>query len=162
MPPPPSSRRRSIIAVIAFTAAIVSTSTISAPTDAAPDSTVGLTPQLATAYRMAKAQAQREGVPLWITSGRRSWAEQNQLWQEGLRTYGSPAVARRWVLPPTESTHVTGRAIDVGPQRGAQWLARTGNRWGLCRTYANEWWHFEAATLPTRPCPRILPSAAHR
>lgn len=93
---------------------------------AAPSSTSGLTPALATAYRQAKAQAQREGVPLWITSGKRSWAEQESMWRDGIATYGSPAAARRWVLPPAESTHVTGRAIDVGPQEGAQWLARKG------------------------------------
>ncbi len=129
---------------------------------AAPSSTSGLTPALATAYRQAKAQAQREGVPLWITSGKRSWAEQESMWRDGIATYGSPAAARRWVLPPAESTHVTGRAIDVGPQEGAQWLARKGTRWGLCRTYANEWWHFEVATVPRTPCPPKYVDSAHR
>nr|WP_228460806.1 M15 family metallopeptidase [Gordonia crocea] len=142
--------------------ALLAPTAVAAPAGAAPSTTTGLTPQLATAYRMAKAQATREGVPLWITSGKRSWAEQNQLWREGIATYGSPGAASRWVLPPNRSTHVTGRAIDVGPQRGALWLARNGNRWGLCRTYANEWWHFEVATIPHTACPPMRPSAAHR
>ncbi|NNG98157.1 M15 family metallopeptidase [Gordonia araii NBRC 100433] len=146
-----------VLAVVLATPAV-----FAATASAAPSSTAGLTPQLATAYRLAKAQANREGVPLWITSGKRSWAEQNRLWREGIRTHGSPAAARRWVLPPAESSHVIGRAIDVGPLRGARWLARTGNRWGLCRTYANEWWHFEVATFPGTPCPPMRPSAAHR
>jgi LAS superfamily LD-carboxypeptidase LdcB len=164
-------RRRTTVAtatVVSAAASVVLGATAVAPTltapqaDAAPSSTAGLTPALATAYRQAKAQAQREGVPLWITSGKRSWAEQEGMWREGIATYGSPAAARRWVLPPAESTHVTGRAIDVGPQEGAQWLARRGNRWGLCRTYANEWWHFEVTTAPRTPCPPKYIDSAHR
>ncbi|GAA3026831.1 hypothetical protein GCM10010528_05620 [Gordonia defluvii] len=148
--------RRSTAAVLATVTALAVPAAAAA--DAAPAPTGGLTPQLTAAFQNARSHAQREGVALWITSGKRSWAEQDQMWREGIRTYGSPAVARRWVLPPGESSHVTGRAIDVGPLAGAQWLARTGPRWGLCRTYANEWWHFEVA--PT-PCPRMRPDAAH-
>ncbi len=155
-----SPRRRTFAVTIAAAAALAAP--LGAPAQATPAPTTGLTPQLATAYRSAKAHAVRQGVPLWITSGKRSWAEQRELWRDGLRTYGNPEVARRWVLPPGESTHVTGRAIDVGPLPGARWLARTGSRWGLCRTYANEWWHFEVATAPGRRCPPMLPSAAQR
>ncbi|WP_067865689.1 M15 family metallopeptidase [Nocardia shimofusensis] len=124
--------------------------------------TAGLDPLLALAYTMAADAAGAEGVPLWITSGYRTPAEQQEMWEDGLATYGSPEEARRWVLPPEESTHVTGRAIDVGPQAGAQWLEANGNRWGLCRTFLNEWWHFESATLPGRPCPAMLPDASAR
>lgn len=167
----PIRRRRTsavTVAVVSAAATAVLGATVIAPSGtapraaAAPSSTAGLTPALTTAYRQAKAQAQREGVPLWITSGKRSWAEQESMWRDGIATYGSPAAARRWVLPPAESTHVTGRAIDVGPQEGAGWLARRGNRWGLCRTYANEWWHFEVATAPGMPCPPKYIDSAHR
>lgn len=124
--------------------------------------TAGLDPVLATAYAQAAAAAHDDGVPLHITSGARTRAEQQQLWRDAIGTYGSPEAARRWVLPPDESTHVGGHAIDVGPQAGAAWLERNGNRWGLCRTFANEWWHFEVATIPGTPCPRMWPDAAAR
>lgn len=124
--------------------------------------TEGLDPALALAYTLAQQQAQAAGVPMWITSGYRSPAEQQRMWEEGLRTYGGPEEARRWVLPPDESTHVTGRAIDVGPREGAQWLEANGHRWGLCRVFDNEWWHFELVTVPGAPCPPRVPDASVR
>ncbi|MFF2084331.1 M15 family metallopeptidase [Nocardia sp. NPDC058176] len=124
--------------------------------------TEGLDPALAAAYTLAEQQARAEGVPLSITSGYRTYEQQQWLWQDGLATYGSPEETRRWVLPPEESTHVSGRAIDVGPQVGAQWLETNGNRWGLCRTFDNEWWHFELVTAPGAPCPPRVPDASLR
>nr|WP_245549893.1 M15 family metallopeptidase [Gordonia effusa] len=124
--------------------------------------TAGLTPTLARAYTRAHNEARRQGVTMWITSGKRSVSEQRALWRDGIARYGSPGAARRWVLPPNESTHVTGDAIDVGPHAGAAWLQVNGRRWGLCRTFDNEWWHFERATLPGLPCPRRIPDASSR
>lgn len=132
-----------------------------APAGAAPPTT-GLDPVLATSYQQASNAARAQGVPLWITSGKRTHAEQRQMWRDAIATYGSPEAARRWVLPPEQSSHVHGRAIDVGPREGAAWLQRTGYRWGLCRTFANEWWHFEIATVPGLPCPAMWPDAAVR
>ncbi|WP_036494073.1 M15 family metallopeptidase [Nocardia sp. BMG111209] len=128
----------------------------------AADGLGGLDPVLAGAYTLAEQQAHAEGVPLWINSGYRTPAEQQQLWEDGIATYGSPEAARHWVLPPEESTHVQGRAVDVAPQEGANWLDANGNRWGLCRTYQNEWWHFEVATAPGASCPPMLPDAGDR
>ncbi|MFC4373854.1 M15 family metallopeptidase [Nocardia halotolerans] len=124
--------------------------------------TEGLDPPLALAYTLAERRAHAEGVPLSITSGYRTPEQQELLWQDGLATHGSPGEARRWVLPPAESTHVSGRAVDVGPQVGAQWLETHGNRWGLCRTFSNEWWHFELTTVPGTPCPPMVPDASLR
>lgn len=124
--------------------------------------TDGLDPNLSAAYNAAATEAHNAGVPLSITSGYRTPAEQEALWEDGLQTYGSPEAARRWVLPPNESTHVTGQAIDVGPREGAQWLEDHGSHWGLCRMYDNEWWHFELATTPDGPCPARLPDASDR
>lgn len=122
--------------------------------------TEGLDPALALAYTLAEQEAHAQGVPLSVTSGYRSPAEQQALWDDALATYGSPEEARRWVLPPDESTHVSGDAVDVGPQQGAQWLEHNGFRWGLCRTFANEWWHFELATAPGAACPAMVPDAS--
>jgi len=127
----------------------------------APD-TAGLTPQLAIAYTVARSDAQRAGVGMHITSGKRSWAEQTRMWRDGVRRYGSAAEASRWVLPPSRSTHVTGHAIDVGARRGAAWLERYGFRYGLCRTFDNEWWHFELTTMPGARCGPRVPDASRR
>ena len=56
---------------------------------------------------------------------------------------GSVAEAQRWVFTPDKSMHVQGLAIDVGDGPAADWLADKGARFGLCRTLAWEWWHFE-------------------
>ncbi|MET8423230.1 M15 family metallopeptidase [Nocardia sp. NPDC004860] len=176
---PPGTRRAAAVAVLAgaglmggsLTAAHAAAHQLS---DAAPTAdglpaakavaagTDGLAPRLAAAYNDAATEAHNAGVSLWITSGYRTPAEQEALWEDGLQTYGSPEAARRWVLPPNESTHVTGEAIDVGPREGAQWLEDNGSHWGLCRMYDNEWWHYELATTPDGPCPSRLPDASDR
>ncbi|WP_459963504.1 M15 family metallopeptidase [Nocardia sp. IFM 10818] len=124
--------------------------------------TEGLDPRLASAFTEAEKAAVVEGVTVWITSGHRTYGEQLWLWEDGIARYGSPEAAQQWVLPPEESTHVSGEAIDVGPREGAQWLEDNGYRWGLCRTYDNEWWHFELATVPGVACPARLPDASAR
>ncbi|MCX5045768.1 M15 family metallopeptidase [Aldersonia sp. NBC_00410] len=132
------------------------------PGRAAAESGYGLDPVLDAAYARASEAARSEGVALSITSGGRTPAEQERLWRDALATYGSPEAARRRVLPPNESTHVGGHAVDVGPPEGAAWLEANGLRWGLCRTFANEWWHFEVATTPGLPCPPMWSDAAVR
>ena len=124
--------------------------------------TAGLTPQLGIAYTLAHREARAAGVPLRVNSGKRSRAEQARLWRQGIAQYGSAAKARRWVLPPAESTHVTGEAVDIGPRAGAAWLQANGIRWGLCRTFDNEWWHFELVAVPGTRCPPRLPDASRR
>lgn len=103
----------------------------------------GLTPALRRSITLAIEAARRDGVELRISSGRRSAAHQQRLYEEAIAKYGSPEAARRWVLPPDESAHVRGEAVDVAPASGAEWLHRNGVRFGLCRRYANEPWHFE-------------------
>lgn len=127
-----------------------------APTGVA--SAEGLTPQLARAVRLAREAAAVEGVQLQITSGWRSAERQAQLHAEAIEKYGSAAKARRWVLPPEESEHVTGRAVDVGPEAGIAWLREHGVRFGLCQRYANEPWHFERlAGAKGSACPPLEP-----
>jgi D-alanyl-D-alanine carboxypeptidase len=75
-------------------------------------------------------------------------------------TYGSLAAAREYVQTPEGSRHVLGRAVDIGGPAADQWLMANGARYGLCRTYANEPWHFELAADPTGLCPPMLTSAA--
>ncbi len=109
-----------------------------------PDPTAqGLSPALVRAVGSARTAARRAGLTLVVNSGYRSRAKQQALYDAAVRQYGSARAARRWVLPPAESTHVRGLAVDVGTPATAAWLAQRGARWGLCRTYANEPWHFE-------------------
>lgn len=103
----------------------------------------GLTPALARSVRLAVEAAAADGVDLQITSGWRSAQRQAQLHAEAIEKHGSVERARQWVLPPEESEHVTGRAVDVGPEAAAAWLRSHGVRFGLCQRYANEPWHFE-------------------
>jgi D-alanyl-D-alanine dipeptidase len=106
-------------------------------------SATGLSPALVRGLARARAAARRAGIGLVVNSGYRTWARQQAWYDAAVRRYGSPRAARLWVLPPEESTHVRGLAIDVGPPATAAWLARNGARFGFCRTYANEAWHFE-------------------
>lgn len=116
-----------------------------------------LAPKLRGALVKAIAAAQADGITLQINSGWRSAAYQEQLWQEAIRQYGSPEKAHMWVLPPDESDHVKGTAVDIGPWAGAAWMQKHGARFGLCPKYANEHWHFEYRTKPGGVCPAQLP-----
>ena len=67
--------------------------------------------------------------------------------------------ASKWVLPPKKSNHPWGIAIDVnygkGSRAATKWLERNGYKFGLCRRYKNEWWHFEPLVGPGQNCPAM-------
>jgi zinc D-Ala-D-Ala carboxypeptidase len=123
------------------------------------ESLSGLSPKLKARLKRAMAAAKADGITLRITSGRRSAAKQQRLFSEALRKYGSYKAATRWVLPPKYSAHVLGKAVDIGPAVAMQWLNRNGWRYGVCRRYDNEPWHFEALTTPGTKCPPREPYA---
>ena len=133
------------------------------PVPVAPTGTGDVTrlqPAMQRAVKRAVTAADGEGVSLRVTSGWRSSVAQQRLYDDALAKYGSSAKARRWVLPPRESKHVTGGAVDVGPPTAATWLEDNGVRYGLCRRYANEPWHFELlAPHKNQPCPTPDPHA---
>ena len=112
----------------------------------------------AAAVRSAFAAARRAGERPGIRSAWRSAEWQQVLFDRALVKYGSRSEATKWVLPPQESAHVKGYAVDVSPLAAAQWLEAHGAAYGLCRTYDNEWWHFEY--LATATCPPRQPTAA--
>jgi zinc D-Ala-D-Ala carboxypeptidase len=115
---------------------------------------------LADAVRSADAAASGDGISLVVTSGWRSAAYQQQLFDEAVQTYGSAEVAAQFVATADRSAHVTGDAVDIGPLDAQLWLGEHGAQWGLCQIYANERWHFELATTPHRQCPAQLPDAS--
>lgn len=123
------------------------------------DPAIGLLdPALLSALQQAATAAAAEGVSLTVTSGWRSPEFQQWLLDDAVAAYGSMAAARRYVQTPGQSRHVAWRAVDIGG--GAQWLSSQGGRFGLCRIYANEPWHFELAADAAGACPPLLPDAS--
>lgn len=119
-------------------------------------------PELQQRFNTAQLFAARDGVALLITSGFRSLERQKFLFDREVQLRGSETEAAKWVLPPQSSHHPKGLAIDVNypmDPAGAMWLERNGWRFGLCRVYANEWWHFEAVIAPGERCPALAPDA---
>ena len=120
----------------------------------------GLDPELERRFEAARAAATAAGVPFKIHSGRRSIDDQQRLVDQAVARYGSEKVAHRFVLPPQASAHVTGLAIDVGPNAGVVWLEKYGVSYGLCQVYQNEPWHFEPLVEPGGDCPAVRPDAS--
>ena len=126
-----------------------------------------LVPQVKNRYEAAKAAAKKKGHNLAITSGYRSLERQEVLFQRAIKRHGSAEAASKWVLPPEKSNHPWGLAIDinygVGGTKGkkaAAWLEKNGYKYGLCRRYENEWWHFEPLVAPGQACPVMEPYAS--
>ncbi len=119
----------------------------------------GLDPALLAALRLAEVDARRAGVELVVTSGWRSQDYQRRLLDEAVVRYGSLDEARKFVNTPEKSTHVSGKAVDIGPTAADDWLIQHGADYGLCQAYANEMWHFELLTSPGGQCPVPLGDA---
>jgi hypothetical protein len=129
-------------------------------TDETNPAIANLDSDLRAALDRATADAAASGVAIHVNSGWRSVAYQEQLFRKAVETYGSAAEAKRWVAPPDKSAHVTGDAIDVGPATATKWLLRNGARYGLCRIYRNEPWHFELRPAArTHGCPPMYADA---
>jgi LAS superfamily LD-carboxypeptidase LdcB len=119
-----------------------------------------LDPALLRAVQQAADAAAAEGITMTITSGWRSPEFQQQLLDDAVATYGSIAAARQYVQTPQASRHVSGQAVDIGGYGAADWLIAHGARFGLCRIYANELWHFELAADAAGVCPPLRPDAS--
>lgn len=123
-----------------------------------------LDPALLAAVQQATRVAADEGIEMQINSGWRSRGFQERLFDDGVRTYGSVAAAEQFVATPDTSSHVTGRAVDVGPPVAQAWMSRNAPRFGLCQVFANELWHYELTAFSTASgqvvCPPMRPNAA--
>jgi hypothetical protein len=115
---------------------------------------------LLKAVQEAARDARDDGVEFVVTSGWRSREHQQRLLDEAIKKYGSASKAREFVNTPEKSTHVSGKAVDIGPTDADDWLIRNGSAYGLCQAYANEMWHFELLTSPGGVCPDPLNNAA--
>lgn len=119
----------------------------------------GMQPGAQAAFLAAKAASQEAGIKSFIlNSGYRSAAYQQRVFDCWVAELGSPQAARQYALPPSESAHVKGYAMDIAPPNAAAWLQSTAGKFGLCRRYADETWHFEyQASYKTDGCPALLP-----
>jgi len=118
--------------------------------------------QLMNRFKAAQAAAKIDGQALYIASGFRTLSRQQTLFAQAVRRYGSVQEASKWVAPPLVSHHPWGVAIDVNyPDEpvGAGWLEINGSKFGLCRVFENEWWHFEPVIAPGWKCPALVPDA---
>ena len=118
--------------------------------------------QLMVRFAAARAAAEKDGQRIYIASGFRTLERQKYLFATAVKKYGSEAEAAKWVAPPYVSHHPWGLAIDVNyPDEpiGAGWLEINGAKFGLCRVYENEWWHFEPVIAPGGTCPPLLADA---
>ncbi|MBF6211662.1 M15 family metallopeptidase [Nocardia puris] len=106
-------------------------------------SVANLDPDLLRALRRAATDAADDGVEFVVNSGWRSREYQAQLLRDAVAEYGSETEAARWVATPDTSAHVSGDAVDLGPDAATAWLSRHGASYGLCQIYANEPWHYE-------------------
>jgi hypothetical protein len=121
-----------------------------------------LDPALLGALRQAASDAANDGVELFVDSGWRSPAYQEQLLREAISKYGSREEAARWVATPKTSAHVQGDAVDIGPSAAAQWLSDHGAGYGLCQIYGNEPWHYELRPeAVAHGCPAMYPDPTH-
>ena len=114
-------------------------------------------------FKAAQAAAKKDGEKIYIVSGFRSLSRQKTLFANAVRKYGSTAEASKWVSPPLVSHHPWGVAIDVNyPNEpiGAGWLEVHGSKFGLCRVFENEWWHFEPVIAPGWKCPKMVKDAS--
>ena len=121
-----------------------------------------LDPALLGALRLAATDAAGDGVELYVDSGWRSPAYQEQLLEEAISKYGSEAAAARWVATPNTSAHVSGDAVDIGHSDAVAWLSEHGAGYGLCQIYANEPWHYELRPEAVdQGCPAMYADPAH-
>lgn len=120
--------------------------------------------QLLYRFKAAQAAAKKDGQLIYIVSGFRSVSRQKTLFTQAVRKYRSEAEASKWVAPPLVSHHPWGVAIDVNyPNEplGAGWLEVHGSKFGLCRIFENEWWHFEPVIAPGWKCPALVSDATY-
>ncbi|WP_084493462.1 M15 family metallopeptidase [Nocardia flavorosea] len=120
-----------------------------------------LAPDLMGALRAAATEAGNDAIQFRVNSGWRSREHQNRLRRAAVAKYGSPEAAARWVATADTSAHVSGNAVDLGPDAAA-WLSAHGAAYGLCQIYRNEPWHYELRPEAIEHgCPAMYPDPAH-
>jgi D-alanyl-D-alanine carboxypeptidase len=117
---------------------------------------------LLSALREAATDAEGDGVEFLVDSGWRSRAYQEHLLEDAISKYGSEEEAAKWVATPNTSPHVSGDAVDIGPDDAEEWLSEHGAAYGLCQIYGNEPWHYELRPEAVdQGCPAMYADPTH-
>src|SRR5947207_10598170 len=111
------------------------------------DPTAGMTPILA---KQIGALVQASHGSLYVASGFRGVAEQQQLYNTAAQRYGEQN-ASQWVADPANSNHVHGRAADIGGDLGV--LGKLAPQFGLVAPMSWEPWHMEMSSTPAHAHP---------
>lgn len=96
--------------------------------------------------------AKSKGYKVQINSSYRTYNEQQTLWTQAIKRYGSEGAARKWVAPPGKSRHNAGNALDLnilksnGQKISDRELAKIIDQAGMHRPMAWEPWHVEPKT----------------
>jgi zinc D-Ala-D-Ala carboxypeptidase len=121
-----------------------------------------LNSQLMARFITARNVGASHGYTIEIRSGWRSVLHQQRLFDAAVKKYGSEQTATKWVLPPQDSMHTWGLAMDIkysgNIESSAFWFQKYSSHFGLCRRYRNEWWHYEPLVSPGQACPDLKAS----
>lgn len=90
----------------------------------------------------------KKGIRVAATYGYRSNQEQQRLWNNAIKKYGSAAAARKWVAPPGKSRHNKGIALDVTMYKNGRKISQVefdqiAKQAGFYRPMSWEGWHIE-------------------
>jgi D-alanyl-D-alanine carboxypeptidase len=119
----------------------------------------GLRDDVLAAFTALRAKATAEKITMCLQDGKRSTRQQQAQFDDYVKRFGSREIARNYALPPDESMHVKGIAVDIQPLSAAGWVERGAGKYGWCRQYENEPWHFEYNPDYTKGCPALRPHA---
>ncbi len=119
---------------------LVVNKTYSLPADYNP----GVDPEAKAALDKMFADAEKEGIKLWVASGYRSYSHQDSLYNNYVARDGV-AAADRYSARPGHSEHQTGLAFDLnwldasfGESREGKWLSENGWKYGYILRYLKE------------------------
>ncbi|MEV4311303.1 D-alanyl-D-alanine carboxypeptidase family protein [Actinocrispum sp. NPDC049592] len=117
----------------------------------------GMRDDVKAKFTELKAKAKTENITMCLQDGKRSSRQQQAQFDEYVRRFGTYELARQYALPPELSNHVKGIAADIQPLSAAGWVERSAGKYGWCRRYENEPWHFEYDPGYVNGCPALLP-----
>ncbi|RYX89903.1 hypothetical protein EON78_07120, partial [bacterium] len=90
----------------------------------------------------------KKGLRVAITYSYRSVGQQQQLWSNAIKKYGSASAARKWVAPPGRSRHNKGIVLDITMFKDGKKISQREfdsiiKKSGFYRPMAWEGWHIE-------------------
>jgi D-alanyl-D-alanine carboxypeptidase len=86
------------------------------------------------------------------------------MWENDQVTPEAPKKIPDWINNLRSQVHILNSEglikVIKGPKQWDRlWLEVNGYKFGLCRVYENEWWHFEPLVAPGQQCPALVANA---